>query len=241
MEWFEKHDRGTVDQIYERTLIRKKYIYEILTRLISEEKIGRTGRQRNTLYYLKVPQVPQVELEWNSRKPITTEDQTMSSTTFRKHPKLDQSDQDCNGLLRPDHVLPDQPEKAKSVELGDKIGSNALTVNDLDVPQTSTNSSKVELNGQKVIKAIGENLITSDQNTHTTNFFDKKRSQESEEAQEKEKESLKGVWHKKEGYMVVIDQRGSKLTVRRSGEQKTQTIYLRGCDSRREYETYCTF
>ncbi len=241
LEWFEKHDRGTVDQIYERTLIRKKYIYEILTRLISEERIGRTGRQRNTLYYLKVPQVPQVELEWNSQKPITTEDQIMSSTTFRKNLKLDQSDQDCNGLLRPDHFLPDQPEKAKSVEPGDKIGSNAVTVNDVEVPQTSTNSSKVELNGQKVIKAIGENLITSDQNTHTTNFFDKKRSQESQEEKEEEKESLKGVWHKKEGYFLVLEQKGSKLTVRRYGEQKTQTIYLRGCDSRREYETYCTF
>ena len=137
--------------------------------------------------------------------------------------------------------MPDQQKKIDSVEFTGENASNPVADRLNAIQQNSTNNNSVDLNDGKVIKVIKENQITSDQFGDTTNFFDKKRSQESQEEEEKEKESLKGVWHKKEGYMVVIDQRGSKLTVRRSGEQKTQTIYLRGCDSRREYETYCTF
>ena len=242
LDWFKKHQRGQVDHIHAITLIPKRNIYQILTRLIGEGIIARTGRQRNTLYFMiPVQQVQHVEDVLNSPNVYYDRDEAQSSTNFPKMPIPEKSDQECNGLLQPDHFLSDHPKNIDSVELGDQTESDTFTVGNVDVKQSSTESSTVELGDRKVIKVIKNSVISSDHNQHTTNFFDEKRSQESQEEEEKEKESLKGVWHKKEGYMVVIDQRGSKLTVRRSGEQKTQTIYLRGCDSRREYETYCTF
>ena len=90
-----------------------------------------------------------------------------------------------------------------------------------------------------MIKEIRNSPISCDQNSHTTNFFDENRSEEEEK--EEESEALQGVWHKRLGYVLVQEVRGSKLTVRQPGERKSQTIYLRGCDSRREYQTYCKF
>ncbi len=240
-DWFLKHQRGTIDQVYEGTLIPKRNIYQILSRLIADNVIKRKGKRRNTLYYLSIQQIQQVESLLNSPEADRTSDTGMNSTKVLNKKISDQSDQECNGLLRADHLLPDQQKKIDSVEFTGENASNPVADRLNAIQQNSTNNNSVDLNDGKVIKVIKENQITSDQFGDTTNFFDKKRSQESQEEEEKEKESLKGVWHKKEGYMVVIDQRGSKLTVRRSGEQKTQTIYLRGCDSRREYETYCTF
>ena len=242
LEWLEKHREGTIAQIYNGTLIRKKYIYDILTRLISEGFVEREGSQRTTLYYLRVPQVPLAEDEWNSQTSDTERAKGMSSTTSRKTQKCDQSDQDCNGLLHPDHFSSDQPEKRKKVELEPKTESNVVTVGDVEIPQSSTKASKVELNGQKVNKAIGENSIVADQVGDTTNFFDSQSPDaESETDSNQEEKRLVGVWHKKEGYVRVVSVNGSRLTVRRSGETKTKTIYLRACDNRREYETHCEF
>ena len=242
LDWLVKHQQGTIEQIYQDTLIIKKNIHKILTRLISDEQIERRGKQRNTIYYISQNrQLRQDDFEENGHNQHTAKDRGMSSTTSRRQLLPLESDHKCNGLLTTEHLDHFSGKNTDSDDEGEKVDQSTITQRDVSLPQTSSNGSPVELGGKKVINVIKGNVITPDQNSNTTNFFDEKRSQESQEEEEKEKESLKGVWHKKEGYLVVIDQRGSKLTVRRSGEQKTQTIYLRGCDSRREYETYCTF
>ena len=240
LEWFAKYNCGNIDQIHTATLIPKRNIYTILTRLIGEEMIARTGRQRNTVYFMnQVQQVQQEECLLNSPKQDYERDINHSSTNFKKFPESDQSDQKGNGLLQADHSDHFLPKKQNSVELGEQSDSNSYTVGTVDIKPSSTEGTTVELGDQKVIKAIGKSVIRSDHNCHTTNFFDSERSEEEEK--EAETQELKGVWHNKLGYVHVIDKRGSRLTVRKPGERKSQTIYLKACDSRREYETYCEF
>jgi len=242
LEWLKKHREGTVDQIYDSTLIRKKYIYEILTRLISEDCVKREGSQRTTLYYLQVPQVPLVEDEWNSQKLDNKGANPMSSTTSKKTQKCDQSDQECNGLLQSDHFLPDPQEKTKNVGLEPGSTSNSLVINDSELSPSSTGQAKVELNKEKVIKEINDNAIVADQVGDVTNFFDGKYTYaQPETSPNQEEKRLVGVWHKKHSYVRVLNVYKSKLRVCRPGERKEFDIYLRGCDSRREYETHCEF
>ena len=242
LDWLKKHNSGTIEQIYESTLIRKKYIHKILAVLISEGYIEREGKQRTTLYYLPVPPVPQVEDEWNCHNSSTAMDRSMSSTISRKTQKVVQSVQDCNGLLQHEHFSAEQQEKAKKVELEPQPYSIVDTEGDVEVHLSSTHHSQVELDGQKVCRPIEKNVNTTVNFGDVTNFFvHQSTDAESGTAQNSEEKRLVGVWHNREGYVHVVEKRGTRLTVRRPGEQITQTIYLRACDSRREYETHCEF
>lgn len=239
LDWFYKHQSGTIQKIHDDTLIPKRSLYQVLTRLANENKLKKIGSQRTTTYLLSVQQVQQTDDLLNCSKTVTEKDRGMSSTTLYRNPPIEKVDQKSNEMLQPDQLFPDQPEKHTSVELGDQTALNSVTIGNSDIPGSSTNSSTVELNEEKTIKAISANLIGADQNSHTTNFFPESRSEEKEK--EAEKEALQGVWHKEHGYLRVINQQKSLLTVRRSGERKSFKVYLRGCESRREYKTYCEF
>ena len=139
-------------------------------------------------------------------------------------------------MLNPDPVDPFLEKKGIFIELGDESVKSTGTASDAVVGSSETKSKVVELQGQKGIKGITNALISLDQNCKTTNFFDSEGSEEEEEA---ETQALKGVWHKKLGYVHVMERNGSRLTVRQPGGRNLQTIYLRACDSRREYDTYC--
>ncbi len=78
--WFLKHERGSIDQVYEGTLIPKRNIYQILSRLIADNVIKREGKRRNTLYYLSIQQIQQVESLLNSPEADRTSDTGMNST-----------------------------------------------------------------------------------------------------------------------------------------------------------------
>ena len=230
-----KYGRGTVDQIYDWTGVRKKYIYEILTRLVSEELVKRKGKRYNTIYYIDpIPPTPQVESEWNERINCPEKDTTPDSSNSEKNFFQGKREQSCNETLQAAPKFPIPQEKNKKVDSVAKKGSNSVVTGDISIPHNSTKEVKVESNGQKW---ISEELIHFAPNSRTTNFFENK--QEEEEEEEAKTEALKGVWHNKLGYVHVLEQRGSKLIVRQPGERKSQNIYLRGCDSRREYQSYC--
>ncbi len=238
LNWFDNYQKGSIDEIYKSTLIRKKYLYEILTRLICEGLIVRTGRQRNTIYYIvSVPQVPQSD---NQKSDLNKDGvwDTMKSAKIEK--KVDQRDQVDHVLVQQnlrDPFDPFDPKKSDSVEVADQGESNDVDISDAPISQTSQSGSFVELVGKKAIKGIKGDVIHFDQNSNTTNFFREKGDQETEEKEEEK--TLKGVWHKEHGYLKVVEQRGSRLTVRKSGERKTFTVYLQACESRREYENHC--
>ncbi len=240
LDWFAKHNHGSIDQIYAATLIPRNNIHKVLTRLVSEEVIARTGKQRNTRYFL-LPDRQDGQAEPIVNRSIADQERAnpQSSTIFKNDQKSDQSDHNRNGLLQPDQTDHFLPEKEDSVQLGNKSDSTNYTVGDVEINPNASDDFVVKLGDQKVIKEIRNSPISCDQNSHTTNFFDENRSEEEEK--EEESEALQGVWHKRLGYVLVQEVRGSKLTVRQPGERKSQTIYLRGCDSRREYQTYCKF
>ena len=239
LDWFAKHNHGSIDQIYAATLIPRNNIHKVLTRLVSEEVIARTGKQRNTRYFL-LPDRQDGQAEPIVDRSIAYKERAtpQRSTIFKNDQKSDQSDHNSNGLLQPDQTDHFLPEKEDSVQLGNKSDSTNYTVGDVEINPNASDDFVVKLGDQKVIKEIRNSPISCDQNSHTTNFFDENRS---EEEKEEESEALQGVWHKRLGYVLVQEVRGSKLTVRQPGERKSQTIYLRGCDSRREYQTYCKF
>ena len=237
-QWFEKHNRGTVEQIHKDTLIPKRNLYEILIRLIHEESISRSGKQRNTIYYInEVQQVQQEKLDFEPAKLDDEWDEGQNSTKVKNSSKNGSTDHNGKEVLNPDPVDPFVEKKGIFIELGDESVKSTGTASDAVVGSSETKSKVVELQGQKGIKGITNSLISLDQNCKTTNFFDSEGSEEEEE--EAETQALKGVWHKKLGYVHVMERNGSRLTVRQPGGRKLQTIYLRACDSRREYDTYC--
>ena len=237
-DWFKKHKEGTIEQVYKGTNLPKRNIYQILTRLINQGAIARSGSQRTTLYYLPVQQVQQVEDLLKSQNIYIDSNRHRSSTTCQKDSPIEKPIAKDTKLYVPDHKNADREKNTISVELSGQYAQMPIDINTSDVQQSSTNGAVVELNPQKPIVS---DRVSFDRNAHTTNFFEDLRSYSGEEEKTEESQSLSGVWHKRDGYMIVISQRKSKIEVRRSGERKSRWIFLKSCDNRREYETYCTF
>ena len=242
LEWFLKHQEGTIEQVYQGTLIQKRNLYEVLKRLHYEKLIVKEGDRRTSMYYLPIQQIQQAESLLNSYNLDGQRDRSMNSTIQQKNEKCDQRDQECNGLLNSDRFDPDREKKVESVEFNNENAVSPKGDNLKAIQQNSTDANFVEFKEEKVIKEIKGNVILADHYHDTTNYYgEPKEKSEQEPTENQEQERLVGVWHNKEGYVHVVEKRGTKLIVRRPGEKQSKTIYLRACDSRREYETYCEF
>ncbi len=236
----EEHGKGTIDEFHARTGIHRKTIHKILTRLISEGQVERQGRNRNTIYYrTEIGQSSTNNGRVEVCKPDSELDRLRTSPKNKIFENPEKRSHNGKEMLQERDLLPVPQQKKENVELNGGNGSNVASTGDLALHQTSTNHQNVEVSGQK---GISGELIHFATFSDTTNFFDEEEKEEEEkeeEGKETEKPTLKGVWHNKLGYVHVLDQKRTKLTVRQSGTRKSQVIYLRGCDSRREYQSYC--
>ena len=233
-DWFLKHREGTIEQIYQGTLIRKKYIYEILTRLISEKQVSRTGKRYNTRYYINpIPPIPQVESEWNELKLDTESNIAMDSTTLRYPPSTEKPIAKDTKLYESDRKNADREKKGNFVE--SSIANNEMPIITSDTSNNihSTTGGFVESNSQIPIKA---DRVSVDRNCHTTNFFDKNRSQLSQAEEKEAEKSIVGLYHKKEGFYKYVSEKGSRIEVKQSGGvrfpngKKTKWIYKSSVD-----------
>ncbi len=236
LQWFQKHLEGSIEDVFAGTMIRKKYIYEILTRLANEKMIQRTGKQRNTRYfYVQVPQVPQVEDEWNSPNPGTEG----NTSQFHKLPpdpeNLEQTDQKCNNLLISDQVDQKIEINSNLVELEGKEGQIVVTNSISAVPQSSTISSTVELKDEKEISVDCSKNFSEQENSVLQEDFEHEVDQVAslEELQELE-DRIEGIYHKKKGYLKFIRFEGKRIIGRKSGMGQEHRFYWNGCTGKIE-------
>ena len=240
--WLKKHQQGTVAEICDNTLVPQESIYKLLIRLMEKGKLKSRGRQRNRVYYLPVGQVWQDSFlpEFENQDSKSNRDRSLAD--LEKNNFSTKSDRECKETLQPDRFLPDHSKNTNSARVETKEGSKLDIAGNMEVGQSLAKTESARLKGKKPIGAIGRDLHTSDRFGDTTNFFEEKRSGNDESKAPQEKGHLVGCFHKKHGYLVIINRQGSKLTVRQPGltarQSNIKTVFIKAVWIL-EYENCC--
>lgn len=241
LDWFKKHRDGTIKQVHEGTNLPKRNIYQILTRLINDQAITRTGSRYTTRYHLSIQHIQQLNGVLNEQMEFPVRDRPPIQQTTSNPSTSEISRKNVTNRYLPDPFSPD-PGEVSNLLNGRSLEAEELNIcTDTSIQHHSTNGQFVESNGQKVIKR--DQIFCDRHIDNTKNFeIEGEESEANPSNQEHElatKGTLIAVFHQSKGYCHVVSQNGSKLELRRPGERKIFRSHLRFCDSRREFETYC--